>query len=94
MGAEFQLLRPSRPSTPLLTQIRNLFNRDNLCNNLYLSKYLKNSLTLPLYVIAEERRIANLIKNENELSQVDSQLLRLSRNQEWREWLEKEKFKS
>ena len=45
------------------TQIRFLLNREHLCSNTYLFKYLKNNLVLPLYAFAEERKIANITNN-------------------------------
>ncbi len=50
---------------PLLpSQIRFLLSRENLCNNTYLFKQMKPTLTLPLYLIAEERKIAAITNNE------------------------------
>lgn len=48
----------------LRSQIRYLLSRENLCNNTYLFKQMKPNLTLPLFLIAEERKIAAITNNE------------------------------
>ena len=59
--------------------MKNLFKRAHLCNNTYLYKQMHGTLSVPLYIIAEERQVAAISRNYSEIVDVCSLIYRLSR---------------
>lgn len=68
------------------TQMKHLFKRAHLCNNTYLYKQMHGALSVPLYIIAEERQVAAISRNYAEIIDVHSALCRRSRTAVWRGW--------
>ncbi len=66
-------------------QVRALLSRDSLCNNTYLFKQMKHSLTIPLYIFAEERRIAAITSDDQQIAQVLSPPCRPFKSLDWLE---------
>ncbi len=64
--------------------MKNLFKRANLTNNTYLYKKMYGTLTIPLYVIAEERQVAAITRNYTEIIDVRKRICRQSRTQDLR----------
>jgi hypothetical protein len=58
--------------------VKELLKRENLCNNTYLFKKMNGSLSVPLYIIAEEKKISAITNDYEVIIDVSLFLLRHS----------------
>jgi hypothetical protein len=77
MQSESRAVNLSKEHLEVLEYTNNLFVRWALRRNGYLFKHMEPTLEIPLYIVAEERRIAQITHSQPTLIQVPPSQLRL-----------------